>query len=40
MPGKYTPCVRPEGDPKKAASNVAKHGVGFEEAQTVYEDEI
>ncbi len=28
-----------EWDPKKAASNVAKHGVSFEEAKTVFHDE-
>ena len=26
-------------DPAKAAANVAKHGVGFEEASTVFSDE-
>lgn len=28
-----------EWDPKKAASNAAKHGVSFEEAKTVFHDE-
>lgn len=28
-----------EWDPAKAAANVKKHGVSFEEAQTVFEDE-
>jgi uncharacterized DUF497 family protein len=28
-----------EGDPKKAASNAAKHGVTFEEAKSVFYDE-
>ena len=28
-----------EWDPKKAASNAAKHGVSFEEAKTVFYDE-
>lgn len=28
-----------EWDPKKAASNAAKHGVTFEEAKTVFYDE-
>ena len=27
-----------EWDPKKAARNVRKHGISFEEAQTVFED--
>ena len=27
-------------DPEKAASNVAKHGVTFEEAQTVFQDDL
>ena len=27
-----------EWDPKKAASNAAKHGVSFDEAQTVFSD--
>ena len=29
-----------EWDPKKEASNVAKHGVSFTEAQTVFTDEF
>jgi hypothetical protein len=32
--------VRFEWDPEKAASNVAKHGVTFEEAQTVFQDDL
>jgi uncharacterized DUF497 family protein len=32
--------VRFEWDPEKAASNVSKHGVHFEEAQTVFEDDF
>ena len=28
-----------EWDPKKAASNLRKHGVNFEDAQTVFADE-
>ena len=28
-----------EWDPKKAASNAAKHGVSFEEAKTVFDDQ-
>ena len=31
--------LRFEWDPKKAASNLAKHGVSFEEAQTAFSDE-
>ena len=27
-------------DPRKAARNLAKHGVSFEEAQTAFEDEL
>ena len=29
-----------EWDDKKAAANLAKHGVSFEEAQTVFEDPL
>jgi uncharacterized protein len=29
-----------EWDPKKAASNLRKHGVSFEEAATVFEDDL
>lgn len=29
-----------EWDPRKAAANVAKHGVSFEEAATVFEDPL
>jgi uncharacterized DUF497 family protein len=32
--------VRFEWDPEKAAHNREKHGVTFEEAQTVFEDEL
>ena len=31
--------LRFEWDPKKAATNLRKHGVRFEDAQTVFEDE-
>ena len=31
--------LRFEWDPKKAAANLRKHGVGFEDAQTVFADE-
>jgi len=31
--------LRFEWDPKKAAANLAKHGVSFEEARTVFADE-
>ena len=31
--------LRFEWDPKKAAANLAKHGVSFEEAQTAFSDE-
>jgi uncharacterized protein len=31
--------LRFEWDPRKAAANLAKHGVSFEEAQTVFSDE-
>jgi uncharacterized DUF497 family protein len=36
----YNHQVRFEWDPDKAASNVSKHGVSFEEAQTVFEDDL
>lgn len=36
----YTSRVRFEWDPEKAASNISKHGVSFEEAQTVFEDDL
>ncbi len=36
----YISCVRFEWDPKKAKSNVAKHGVSFEEAATAFEDKL
>jgi uncharacterized DUF497 family protein len=32
--------VRFEWDPEKAASNLAKHGVSFEEARTVFGDPL
>lgn len=32
--------MRFEWDPEKAARNLAKHGVAFEEAQTVFEDNL
>ena len=32
--------MRFEWDPKKARSNVAKHGVSFEEAATAFEDKL
>jgi uncharacterized DUF497 family protein len=32
--------VRFEWDPDKAARNLEKHGVSFEEAQTVFEDDL
>ena len=31
--------IRFEGDPRKARSNDQKHGISFEEAQTVFFDE-
>ena len=31
--------LRFEWDPKKAAANLRKHGVSFEDAQTVFADE-
>ena len=33
------PTLRFEWDPKKAAANVRKHKVSFEDAQTVFSDE-
>lgn len=39
----YTTCVsdlRFEWDPRKAAANKAKHGVTFDEAATVFSDEL
>lgn len=32
--------MRFEWDPEKAASNATKHGVTFEEAQTVFQDDL
>lgn len=34
----YTSIVRFEWDPKKAATNLIKHGVSFEEAIEVFDD--
>ena len=31
--------IRFEWDPRKAAANLAKHGVSFEEAETIFADE-
>lgn len=36
----YNPHVRFEWDPEKAASNYSKHGVTFEEARTVFDDDL
>jgi uncharacterized protein len=36
----YTCVVRFTWDPKKAASNIGKHGVSFEEAVTVFADPL
>ena len=33
-------AVRVEWDPRKAASNLRKHGVSFEEASTVFNDAL
>lgn len=33
-------AVRFEWDPKKAAANLAKHGVSFDEAKTAFDDEL
>lgn len=33
-----TPCFNSNGTPKKAASNLEKHGVSFGEAVTVFND--
>jgi uncharacterized protein len=32
--------VRFQWDPKKAAANLKKHGVSFEEAQTAFDDQL
>lgn len=32
--------MRFEWDPRKAAANLRKHGVSFEEAQTAFDDEL
>jgi uncharacterized DUF497 family protein len=37
MDSVYTKCVF-EWDPKKAAANLAKHGVPFDEASTIFAD--
>jgi len=34
----YDDCMRFSWDPKKAAANLRKHGVSFEEASTVFRD--
>jgi len=34
------PVVRFEWDPKKAAANLAKHGVPFAEAKTAFSDDL
>jgi uncharacterized protein len=39
VPG-YTSSVRFEWDPAKAAANLAKHGVSFEEAKEVFKDDL
>jgi uncharacterized DUF497 family protein len=36
----YTPSVRVEWNRQKAEDNLAKHGVSFEEAQTVFHDPL
>lgn len=36
----YFSCVRFEWDPRKAVSNVKKHGVSFDEAKTAFDDEL
>jgi uncharacterized DUF497 family protein len=36
----YTPCMEFEWDEEKAAANLAKHGVSFEEARTVFDDPL
>ena len=36
----YTNSVRFEWDPSKAATNQRKHGVGFDEAATVFADPL
>jgi len=33
-------AVRIEWDPRKAASNLRKHGISFDEAYTVFDDEL
>jgi uncharacterized protein len=37
---KWTPSGKPSsGSPEKAASNLSKHGVSFEEAEAVFQDD-
>ncbi len=36
----YIRFVRFEWDPKKAAANLRKHGVSFDEARTAFDDEL
>jgi uncharacterized DUF497 family protein len=36
----YNSWVRFVWDPKKASSNLAKHGVSFEEASSAFDDEL
>jgi uncharacterized DUF497 family protein len=36
----YTICVRFVWDPRKAAANLRKHGVSFEEAATAFDDQL
>ena len=36
----YNSRVRFRWDPKKAAANVTKHGVSFEEAQSAFDDDL
>jgi uncharacterized DUF497 family protein len=33
-------AIRFEWDPRKTASNLAKHGVSFDDAKTVFEDDF
>jgi uncharacterized protein len=36
----YIRFVRFQWDPKKAAANLKKHGVSFDEARTAFDDEL
>jgi uncharacterized DUF497 family protein len=36
----YDGCMKFSWDPKKAAANLKKHGVSFEEASTVFHDTL